>query len=707
MKTVWMLSLILSFSVHAVEFKYIKLKPQFQEYLRRSQMKSAPGPSTQGMRMMITAEDSAADPIQDQKVREILVGSSPEPLARFSDTPGTGNQSLLYEEIRRQLEHSHQGIGQLQVNQIKTWNEQFNLGTQNFSGFSWQKPFGTASVHVDRQITPPLLVDRWMILDSFVIRIEASTFLEKLKEAGLLEEGWDIGAFAGINFTRTYYYWHFANSYNEALASDYSKLFMPFTMFNQQNIESMGDNEVITREDNWTASAGGVISSPPLYNLSLKGGVLAQFALKQRVSVQASAADPANVNAQRFSLGITSSQSKSVGSTIGLQLDFFNLLKITLLEADLTYQYTEGKSYALNLSAQQWQHISSDPVEGPEFRNILTGFGEVKALEPYVSRLDENKIEDLKSQGSVLLWGKLKKTKTESIHTIKDNLVRVWFKSYSRSVKYVQSFWSRVFSTVFYALLKFPVGTRDVAIYSKEIVTEYEATHPQSAVEKIQRIESSEQFSFKLIQSYEASSTSRKSDRTYKNDTIWFMDVFTSLSGDLIAAVKNDTLRGPLLVESSVLVEKAGFDYFVNRPVSDIFLQVAKVCGSKKGEDWANDEKRPKLLKIYQYGNEKCVKDIGTSFIGFITDYRANFLKPSLYKFKAFLGPYYKKSENIADLIAIFGVDNTFVTGKIQATTNLGNTFVQHFSNGQFRGLGVIDNYYRSTGTRLPASIGE
>ena len=36
--------------------------------------------------------------------------------------------------------------------------------------------------------------------DTFTIEIEATTFLEKLKEAGVVDAGTDIGAFAGLTF---------------------------------------------------------------------------------------------------------------------------------------------------------------------------------------------------------------------------------------------------------------------------------------------------------------------------------------------------------------------------------------------------------------------------------------------------------------------------------------------------------------------------
>jgi hypothetical protein len=121
--------------------------------------------------------------------------------------------------------------------------------------------------------------------------------------------------------------------------------------------------------------------------------------------------------------------------------------------------------------------------------------------------------------------------------------------------------------------------------------------------------------------------------------------------------------------------------------------------------EWADENSRAQLLRKLQVGAEKCVKTIGSHFIDFKNDYKQNQLKPSLVKFKTFLTKYFKKAENLAALSALFGASNTFIHGQLKATTQANAQFVTSFSTGQFRGLGVIDNFKRSLGSRQPASI--
>jgi hypothetical protein len=702
MNKVWMLALcLISWEVSAVEFKYFKPSPELEQYINNPKIKRP---------AMLQAKSLSASPAEPSALDSMQVRLLDAATATNSGidypVPTDGEESPLYARINQYLQNAHKEIGTQQVSALDALNAQFNLGVQNFSGFSWHKPFGTVNIYVDRQVVPPSVVTQWLVQDTFTLAIEATTFLETLKDAGLNQmSSTEIGAFAGVTFTRTYTYYHYANSFAEGIRSDYSKLFMSFMMFNVKGIQGMGKDEFIKREDYWTASAGGVITTPPLYNISFSGGVLAEYAYKQSATVQRNYPDDAS--GQVVGMNVINQEGRTVGATLDLQLDFFNILQFSLLHADISYEHTTKNEYNLAFNAANWQHVQDDGDQSSELKSILRGAGSVKVLEPYVVRLDETDSTSIDSRGSVLIWGKLQKTKTETVRIIKDQNVKTFYKNYAQSVKVVQNLLSRLFSAVFYKIFKLPVGTKNVAIYSKQLTMEYEATHPQASDMKIMRIDSDEQFSFVLNQSYEAARTDRWLDKQYKNDSVWFLDQFTTLDKTLLANIKNDTLKGPLLIESFLRVEKAGFRYVMASSDDSLYSTYADICQSSKKADWSKEASRTKLLKTKLSGNESCVKSLGDLLIDFKKDYVANTSKPSLAKFKTFLAKVLKVSESISNMISLFGPENTFLSGKIQATTPVGVTFLQSFSNGQFRGLGVIDNYKRENGTRTPASVNE
>ncbi len=698
---VWMLLLLaIPFSALSSEFSRIKLTPEFEQHLTRAGAKSnAPSPTRSKSPNALSAAVPAPAPtaaggsLQARLLSALLGATGPVPV--------DGEESPLYEEIRRHLEASHRTIGLSEVQNLNRLNQQFNLGTANFSGFSWQRPFGVVQVYADRQVTPNIFGENWLVMDTFTFEVEAATFLERLAGANLATmSASEIGAFAGIKFRRSYTYWHYAASFQEGLTADFSRLFLPFMSFNQAFMERMGNEEILKREDVWTASAGGLISTPPLYNVSFSAGVLAEFDYQNVTSIQSNLAGD-----HRFQVGVLAKKTASSGATLELQLDFFKLLKLTLLRYDINYEYAAGTEYTLGLRPEQWEAVKASADLGGELRALLRGTGTVKRLEPFVVRLDEASSSALQQRGSVLLWGRLQKQKTEQIRVITAGLVKVFHKNYAQSVRVVQNLFSRLFSAVIYKLLKLPVGVNNAAVYSKQLTIEYEATHPQAADPALLRVESAEQFSFVLTQYYNAARTDRWIDRRFKNDVIWFVDNFTTLPKTYKTDLRNEVLKGPLQVESNLRVEKAGFQHLLEAPLDDVFGHLARVCESTKASAWTAEDSRRALLAEAQAGPEKCVRDLGLYFLDFKADYANNFLKPSLAKFKQFLTKYYKKAQNIADLQALFGPENTFVNGRLQARTSVGVAFSTTFSAGQFRGLGVIDNFKRTTGGRTPASI--
>ncbi len=703
MQTVWMLILLLTgISAHAESFKHIKFTKSYEQYLNQPQMKTlsafsrgaaAPDPFKEVIRGAVFGKQSAAPMVQK--------GLSPFP-------PADGEESLLYEQIRRELEASHQNIGIEEVTQLDRINRQFNLGTSTFAGFSWQKPVGTVQIYADRQVTPNAFSedenDVWLVSDTFTIEIEATTFLETLKDAGVVDAGTDIGAFAGLTFKRVYRYDQYAKNYNEGLMVDFSKLFLPFLVFNAQGVDKMGDKEVIKRQDLWTAKAGGLITTPPFYGLSFSAGVLAEHAFEAETSMQAfKNTDP---SAQALVMNVWSKSSTIVGATTTLQLDFFRLLQITLLRFDLNYEYAKGKNYVLSMNKNDLNHVRSNAEEMGEWKGILRGRREVKHLEPFVVRLDEVTTEAIETHGSVFLWGKISKNKTEQKRIIKDAKVYTFYKNYASNVRYVQNLLSRFLSAIIYKLLKLPMGTKNVAIYSKNVILQYEDSHPQSTNQEILRVKNEEKFSFSIVQSYEAHGISKWNEKKYKEDVLWFVDEFTTLPKEWLTRIKNGEVKGPVRVESDVKIEKAGFLYFVALPVDSVFGSVVGVCKSKKLKEWTNEVSRAKLLKESPSAEEeKCVKKVGLNYLAFREDYAANFKAPSLRKFKDFLTQYYKTTESITALNNLFGLENTFISGRLSGKFSDGVIRSIPFANGQFRGNGVIDNFLRISNGRTPASI--
>jgi hypothetical protein len=677
----WMVILsLLSFSALGDEFSVIKITPEFEEYLKRPKKKSLPKILGQSQLKSTKIHQSEFE----YKIHTQLLGGNGG-AGDFTGPFPDDEQSPLYQEIRQHLEHAHREIGLREVTQLDFINQQFDLGSSNFSGFSWQKPYGVVNVHADRQVASNLFGSNWLIQDTFTFDIEASTFLKKTNEAGITDMSQDeIGAFAGITFRRVYTYYHYADSYHQGLQADFSKLFLPFIKFNKNGINKLAPEEIIKRNDYWTTSAGGLISSAPTPGLSMSAGVLAQVAYENQVSVQHT--PTVKETDEKYRLSVSAKTTASAAINLGLQIDFFRLLKQTILNFELAYEYSSTREYTLGMNSLQWEQISQTPPLSSELKSIMHGFGKIKLLEGYVVELQEDQSSALSRRGSLLIWGQLNKSKMEQTRVIKDEITKVFYKTYSQKMRVVQNIFSRLFSAVIYKIFKLPMGVKNAALYNREIEFEYEATHPQAADPKVARIDKTEQFSFIIKQSYEASRTDRWVERRYKKDLIQFVDSFTTLPKDYMEQIESEKLKGPMLIQSVIRIEKAGFDYLLQSSQEAVLTHIKRVC-TKEIE------------------NQSCSKNLNQKFRSFKEDYELNHLKPSLEKFKSFLTSYFKKIKSTQDMVNLFGEENTFIHGEIRANTSQGAKFVTSFSTGQFRGLGVIDNFKRENGNRAPASI--
>ena len=712
--------------VFATEFTHIKLKPEIESALLQNssnqvEIKSSSLAPIKNLKGAITPKSNLSNSARSRILGALLgnklsatasPNSALQGLKSASDDwsspfPTDGEESPLYEQIRRELEASHQEIGLGEVTQLDFVRRQFNMGVDNFSGFSWQKPFGAVQVWADRQVTPNILSSTmglsWLVQDTFTVDIAASTFLETLTDAGMTDmNAFDIGAFAGITFRRVYTVYHYANSYEEGLRADFSKLFLPFLKFGPRSVVNMGPDEIIKKEDIWTIKAGGQVTSPPIYGVSGSFGVLAEGNFKSLLSVQSNPASMAE--AERLSVSLKQTKGAMVGANLSLQLDFFKLLKLTILNYDLQYSFDSAKEFKLSLPQNTMTNLVSSTPEGAEFKKILRGYAKVNMLEPYVSQLNENESSSLSQRGSVLIWGKLSKTKTEQVRVIKDGVVKTFYKNYAQSVKIVQNLLSRLLGAVIYKIFKFPMGTQNAAYYSNEITLEYEATHPQASKPDVMKIDSTSQASLVMNISYQAARTDRWIDRKYKNDVSWVVGSFTTLGQSHVDLIKNEQLKGPMRVNSIIRIEKAGLDYLIYSPENNVIGPIADACNTKRKSSWLDAGKRAKMIKRLQIGKDVCVKNLVKSYYAFKNDLGRDG-KPSLALLKKVVSKFLKEANNINEIKALFGAQNVFINGQLQATTSAGGSFTAPFNQGIFRGLGVIDNYKRTLGSRTPASV--
>jgi hypothetical protein len=665
-------------SENSLDLKHIRLSESFKSALKASSGNTKSLRATQ----QVDPRQGLIPFLFDAEIAQQNAQKSAKNFAK--STPTDGQESLLYGQIRDWLDLRYQGIGQAESERVAMFNNQFNLGVQNFSGFSWQKPFGGFGIYTDRQLSPDLFdANRWIVMDTFTVVIEATSFLGKMNEAGAVDmTSSEIAAFAGINFKRVYTTFHFANSFMEGLIADYRYLFLPFLVHTPNGALALNNGRVMRREDTWSAALGGLIESPPLYGFSFSAGAMAEITNQSTLTLQSVTPQEANRPGEFLRVSHKSALTKSAGVTAALQLDFFKLIKFTLLSYDLEFSSEKSNEFQLSFREEHKARLTDGSDTSKEFAQMLRkNSPDIRYLEPYVTRLDQSHTTSTNSRTMLLLWGSLKKSSMEQVRVIKDQVVKTFFKNYNESIRLVQNFWSRLFSSFIFRIFQFNTLIKNDAAFTRKLNLEYEATLPQSPDPDKMLIEGQEQFSMMVSLSYQAARTDRWVDRSYKKDVIEFMERYTTLTPELRNSVSSEDLKGPLMVSTNVRVMGDGLHFFHQLPEQLVLNEFNLICAKKAS----------------------CVKSLRDPYLAYKKVFNDT-SRLELALLKKMMTTLLKEIDDLATFQVLFG-ENAFVSGSLYATSRQGLPFSTAFSVGQFRGLGVIDTFKRLNGTRQPASI--
>lgn len=685
------LLLLLAFPLlsFAQDFNHLTLSPVLQDRLRAYEDKSL--------------DDQEKNQIMHRTQAVILKTLGVESQTTKSFDGQAPNMSPVMQKIVDTLNSSYRDIGKKETDGILNFNRDFNMGSQNFSGFTWQKPMGQFAIGVNREIRPFQFTDIWIVEDTFTIFIDAVTFLKSLKEENLISiTDKNLGLFAGVTFKRQFRFEHFANSYNEGLISDFSKLFLAFNYFSPTAVFNLAPYEIISKEDMISAQAGGVITSPSYYGISASAGVLAQYKHIGKVRVQKLGAQDAPKENEILRIDATKGNTIGVGVSASVQIDILKLLKLTLFSYDLEYNYTKTQKVAFSFYEQDKALLLGDSDAGREFRSMMTwGIPDFMALKNRIVSLEQRENENMNSKFAALLFGSIKKKDTEQIKIIKDNSQKVFFRTHFENLKIVQNFFSRIFNIAVQALVKFDIGVKNAALKSRSVAIEYEA---DERFKDDIMVESEEKLSVLLQKRYEAKDTTGFFKKSYKEHTIQLMSDYTALTKDFVTMVRKDELQGPLVIYTNVRIGKEALEKFNQEDESNLFKQIAIVCESKRPNKWADIDFREDAIKRPQIGNEHCVKQIGQDLISYKEDFR-KYKEINLKKFRDFMIKLHKETDRIQDLHPFFGEENIYFNGYFQATTKTGNSFQTFFKDGIFRGLGIVDDYIRGDNRRMPASV--
>lgn len=612
----------------------------------------------------------------------------------------------VFAKIVKVMGPIYQGVGKSQAQGIILKNEQFNLGSVNHSGFTWQKPMGNFAIYVNRQLAPDLFDDtNWVVTDTLTIHVDATTFLTNMKQNGLIDISTkQLAAFAGIQFKREYRYAHFASSFEEGLQKDYTNLFLSFTNFFGLNFLKMNQYEFMSKKDFLSFSAGAGAHIPIATGASFGAGVMVGYNSLSSVEVQKVGPKDSPRQGENYRISFEKEKGAEVEISAKLQADFFNLLRLTLFSYEYSYSLSESDKIYLSVFDR---HMEDLVMGSPAQKQISSIFRmnrpDLHVIQDMVVSSEHRKKQNKNSHFAIFLFGKLKKGQIEQVTIQKDGTEKTFFKSRYESIKYVKGF----FSTLLNGLSMFFTNTELFKSYkasrSRDLMLEYEGERELSSKDKVQLHE--EKLSFNIEHEFTAKKTEGWLNKKYKKYAEHFTRNFTNLPSNIANEIKSKNLVGPLKIRTTAWINKDGLVAFNNQHSDNVKGQLAKICKYEK----------PKKVKwwkrVRNAFKKKSVKGkiCFDKLTKYYTKYR-NELKNSgdmsLWKLRSLLIQVNKYSDNKDDLRRLFGHSNVFYNGSVEAYTKNDTKFKSYFKDGVLKSVGVIDDFQRKNeAVRAPASI--
>lgn len=586
----------------------------------------------------------------------------------------------ILSELYKLLGTTHEAIGQAEVDRI-LGDRDIGGGVLNFSGFSWYKPMANFEIRANRELSPEIYSDKWIVHDSFTIYIDAATLLTNLRSEGTIEiTDKALALFVGLNFTRKYHYFHFASTYEKGLTSDFSKLFLSFTKFNPDALFKLKGSEIVKREDQLQMSAKGALSIPLATGLTLGAAASASLAYKNEFAYQHIEGP------ESMRLSLESELKATAGSELAIKLDFFGVLQATLLSHELEYELTKSNKTYLAFNDDQLNEIKNKPEKLLNLKKYIKGQTSVNELKEFLISTEQREKENLKSKFGFLLFGNIRKKAKEQIKIIKNDVEKIFYKTHSESVTYIQSLMSRLFSNLLYRVFKFEKVVANKAELSKKLSLEYERTK-----ELGHRVVSEESLSIGLTQSFRANSLSKKS---YREKTNKHLRLLTNIDSSFEKKINDKKILGPVYISANIEFTTKALETFNQLELKAALTSIFNICKVDK-ELWPillEESSRRRAFRERLDKTLRCAKTSIKRYIEYMDDL-AKYKSISIEKFERFLGYIFKQSDSYQQLVPFFGEENVFIHGQFQGMTNKKMPFQMFFKDGLFQEFGVIDRY--------------
>ena len=529
---------------------------------------------------------------------------------------------------------------------------------------------GELGLKISRRVDPLFGTEQWRVMDRLTVTVGARAFLKKLRDSGeILITDARLNLFAGVVFKRTYAHDHYANSYKDGLTKNFDKLLLGFYNFIWLNFLDIPEGEQIAKTDEISIGAELASTTPSFYFINAYGDATVYFNKLNTISYF-KPSEELQSNEKDY-LRAARTITKMVGSNVqvGVQLDFFQLLRITLLGMEYDINYSKDQVTNLTFSKKDTIDIKTEEKLSDAIKAINKN-GNPKnfpVLKNYTTSIEVgNRLrEELNLFGAI--WGKHIGTFTEKMTLTSQGKKYYFYRHINEQANIKKSFWNIVF------------GSRKIGKFSKRTIKNMTLEFMSERETDFKDIEIADPnlISFRVNKEYYA-----KKDRSkFRRQASKIIQEFEEVDGGIIQGLEKGELRAPFVLNTHAQVGAFGIKQFVEMDSEGLITSFKAVCTGVYEQAMRLKRKDRRCVKRLTKLFEKSLRsDDETTRI-------------HVKSFKAFLKYLTKKIHSFKALKVVFGDKNVHLLGNFTALTDDGRPFRTYFESGEFQGNGVIKDF--------------
>ena len=678
-----------------------------------------------------------------------IVVKDPQALAQYSERTfaqvktDLGEESPLFRQILDEFGTRYNDIANREIKIAEQGRNLMIIGGMNHIGINYTKSFVDFTVDLRRDVAPDLFDDkRYLVNDFFTISIDAQKLLGNLRNEGIIDMSeTQYGAFAGVSFKREYKYVHLADTYQQALGFNLDKLFFSFLNFRNLKFFELEPYEFLTKEDQLSASIGGLIAAPIYGNISGAIGALAKFQTLSKVEIQSLGDQDPKAPGERFRISMEKEKSFTAGVSARVLADFMGIVRLTLLSYDFTYELSESYKVYLSFKEQDIETVKSDDRIAQEVRNALVKQkADLTILAPYLVSEERRREERKSSKYSLALLSGVKDQQTSAVQIAKDGVIKKFFRHNYSKMLGIQDIASWLLNAFMKTHLDLGVMVTKVVSDSQNFRMEYSSERNLVATqEDLVLSEEDDKLSLNFNKDYYTYKSTGWLGRGPRTKIVNLLGNYSGFDPLISDSVESEALVAPMRLSTVLSMGKGAVGHFNHLDVNTVYNLIDEVCSYESKSKWSFFRSlfggcKTKLQRSW----DKYVLELRTDDFDHAT-YTACMIKVKrkfvlssskkrkmieacmqlskvktsdrverelpLWRLADFMQKMFEKSRHKQDMYNFFGVNNVFFHGSLNAKTQDGQDFQGYFREGNFKGTGLINNYLKESGIRAPASI--